>query len=813
MDWLRQDVRHAARALMRRPGFALLAVLTLALGLGVNTVAFSAVNALLFKPFRMAGAETTGWLFIAPARDPLSDTSLPVFDAIARSATTLQAVAAEGRMPLAYDSGESTDEIWALLVSPSYFSLVETTPFLGRAIGGADGTTADVPVLVSERFWRRRLGADPDVVSRTLRLNDQSAFVAGVLPDGFQGPGGVFEPDIWVPLAALDTLGLPQRYKTAETAWLTLVARPSPGTSSSAVEAEALAIATSVGPGTASSPDPNDPPSARYVRFADGHPETRALARAAAVGLAAVGMVLLVACFNVAGLVLVRSVERRRDLGLQAVLGAGRWRLARQQLTEAFLVATAASALALLLAYWSESLLSVFSLPAPIPQRLHFAHDWRGVMFTVALGFVATIVPSLAPLLQVARTDLARSLGTAGAAAAGGPGVRRARRAFVLLQVGGSTCFLALALVFGAHFVRQWRIDPGFDAERVAVMEINPSQYGYSADRAEAFADRLVAAVGATPGVERVAVTDRVSFFVGAPTVRRVSIDGARCDANDCPRAGAYAAAPSFFETMGIPIVLGRVYDPQDPADRNAAVISRTAAQVLWPDAYPIGKSFQTMPDGRTLTVVGVAADIVHRMMNEPAQAYFYRPLEAGDYGGTLTIVARASDDVDAALAALNRGVHDIDRRLPPQSLQTMTDRMALPLWMPRTAAGFFGVCGIAAVLLSSIGLFGVTYFAVNQRRREFGVRFALGARKADVVRLVFVEAFRLAGPGILAGAALAVAAGLAAQSLLYGLTTTAPLPYVAAVVAQLAIAALASWSPAARAANANPLEVLRGAA
>jgi predicted permease len=807
MGWLRHDFRLAVRMLGRRPGFSLLAILTLALGLSVNTVAFSAVNALLFKPFRFAGADRTGWLFVATARDPLANTSVAVFEALERGATTIDAVAAEGRMPLAFDAGTVTEEIWALFVSPEYFSLVGTTPLAGRTIGGTDGTNGDVPVLVSERFWQRRLDADPRIGSLPVRLNQRQAVVVGVLPDGFQGPGGVFEPDVWVPLAARHTLNVPARYLEPGAGWLTLLARPKPDVPAAAVEQEVLAVATAAG---LAARDANDALRAQYVRFADGHPETRALARAAAGGMAAVGVVLLIACFNVAGLVLARSVERRREFGLRAALGAGRWRIARQQLTESLVLAGAGGVAALLLALWSERLLSVFSLPAPIPQRLHFAYDWRVLSFTAALALVATIVPALAPVLQAARADLARSLGTAGAAQGGGFGHRRTRRAFVLLQVAGSTCFLALALIFGAHFVREWRMDPGFDVGRLAVMEIDPSQYGYTPERARELADGLVASARTARGVRNVAVADRVSFFVGVPTTRPVSLDDRDCAATDCPQAGVYAAAPEFFDTMGIPLVLGRVYDPDSPADRDAVVISATAAETFWPGEYPVGRSFRLEPDARTLTVAGVAADIVHRGMNERRQSSVYRPLAPADFGASFTVVARAADDVDAALAALGQGVHAIDPRLPPQSLETMRDRMALPLWMPRTAAGFFGACGAAAVLLSTIGLFGVTYFAVSQRRREFGVRFALGATRADVRRLVFGETFRLAGPGILAGSGLAVIAAFAIRSALLGLATGSPTPYVAAVLVQGAIAALASWSPAARAARSSPLEVLR---
>jgi predicted permease len=806
MDWLRHDLRQAVRLLSRRPGFSLLAVLTLALGLSVNTVAFSAVNGLLFKPFRFAGAETTGWLFVASARDPLAGSSLAVFEALERHATTT-AVAAEGRAPLAWDTGSGTAQVWALFVSPAYFQLVETTPVVGRTIGDADGRAGDVPVLVSERFWRRRLDAASDLTTKTLDLGGRRAHVIGVLPDDFQGPGGVFEPDVWVPLSARTTLSLPSRYAEPDARWLTLLARPQEGVPASAVEQEALAIATAAGFAPESA---EGEPRARYVRFADRHPETRALSSAAAVGMAAVGVVLLIACFNVAGLVLARSVERRRDLGLRAALGASRWRIAREELTGSLVLAAAGCATALLLTLASERLLSVFSLPAPIPQRLHFVTDWRVISFAVLLGLVATVIPSLAPLARITRTDLAGSLGAAGTAQASGPGDRRTRRWFVMLQVAGSTCFLALALIFGAHFIGELRTDTGFDRDHLAVLEVNPAQYGYTPDRARLFADRVRQTAGASPGVAAVSVANRVSFFVGATSTTRVSVGGRACSGTECPLADVYAADGALFETMGIPLIAGRTYDDDDPADRDSVVVSAAAADAFWPDEHPLGQTFRIEPDQRTLTVVGVVADIVHRTMNEPHRPVYYRPLTEADFSWDFTVVARSTGDTDAAIAALGQAAREADRTVPLRSLQSMRDRMALPLWMPRTAAGFFAICGAAAALLSMVGLFGVTYFAVSRRRREFGVRSALGATAADVGRLVIGDTLRLAAPGILVGGMLAVLSGLAAQASFQGLSAATPVPYVGAMLLQSVIALAAGYAPARHAATSNPLDVLR---
>jgi predicted permease len=806
MDWLRHDLRHALRALRRRPAFAALAILTLALGLGINTVAFSALNALIYKPFRFDGADRLGWLFVGRTGDAFSDTSLPIFDRVAADARTLDAVAAEGRLPLALTSDGASEQVWALIVSADYFSVVAAAPRLGRLIGRGDGDRGDVPIVVSERFWRRRLDATADLTARTIVLNQQLAHVVGVLPDSFQGPGGVFEPDVWVPLAARHTLALPARYDDARTTWLSLVARPRAGVTREAVEAEVLAIANGV---DADAGLTGITRRVSYERLIDRHPEVRQIARGGLVALSLVVLVLLIACFNVAGLVLARSAERRRELSVRAALGAGRWRLARELLTEGLVLAAAAGMAALLVANWSAALLSVFSLPAPIPQRLHFVMDWRVFAFAAAAVALAALLPAVAPLLQLLRADLARALTGAGTARAGAFAQRRTRRAFVVVQVAGSTFLLVSALVFARHFIGQLQLDHGFDDDRLAVMQIDPTQYGYGADAARDLARRVVASVSSIPGAVAAAAADRVPFAVGAPATRTISADGRDCTGGGCTTAVRYAVDGSYFEVLGIDLVDGRAFHGDGSSELDGVVINRAAADALWPARRAVGQALKVEPDGVWLRVIGVAADVRDLITTQPPRPAIYQPI-AADPSGRVLIVARAAADPAALLLPMRQAVHAIDPRVPPASVQTMAERMALPLWPSRTSAGFAGVCGAVAVALSAIGLFGVTWFTVHQRRREFGVRMAIGASGGRVQRQVVAEALRLAAPGIAVGMAGAVLAMLALRAVLPAFSAADAAPFAVAAAAQGAMCALASWTPARRAARANPVEVLR---
>ncbi|MBI3400161.1 MAG: ABC transporter permease [Acidobacteria bacterium] len=416
MDWLRHDLRAALRLLARRPGYSLLAVLTLAIGLGVNTVAFGAVNALLFRSSRIARGEEISWLFIGTRTQPLADASLPMFERVRRESKTLESVAAEGRVALAYETGAQTDQIWALAVSPDYFLTVHLPLAFGRTWRADESSPDTLVVLVTERFWRSRLGASRDLSSLTLKINRQPARVVGVVRDDFEDPGGVFEPDVFVALNARALLGLPTAYGEASNRWLTLITRPKHGATEDAIRADVLPI---VRDEAAAEGESAEDLRVSYTRIADGNPSLRSFTRIATIGLVAVGSVLLIACFNVAGLLLARSVERQRELGIRSALGASRARLISQLLAENTVLAALGAGVAILLARWSAVLLSAFSLPAPIPERLQFPTDWRLFGYTAALAAFAAVVPALAPAWHVLGSDLTSWL-KAGAGSAGG---------------------------------------------------------------------------------------------------------------------------------------------------------------------------------------------------------------------------------------------------------------------------------------------------------------------------------------------------------------------------------------------------------
>lgn len=798
------DLKYAARSLMLRPGFTALAVLTLAIGLGVNTVAFSAVNALLLKPFNIPGSESLGWIMTKSPGDPNGRTSLPDYRDLLRDNRSFDTIVAEGRMPMRVRIDGRTQEVWSMLVSADYMQVLGERPELGRLFTSRDLHGSEVPVLVSRRFWSDELGGGETIGGRTIDVNGRRFSVVGVIRDGFQGPGGLFEPSMWLPLDRLDLLDLRPELQTRERGWLTVVGRRQPGVTNAQIESDLQSVFRQL---ARDNPATNKERSALWFPMPDGHPELRGMAPTIWMALGVVSLVLLIACFNVAGLLLARAQDRQREIGVRTALGAGRARILRQLLTESTLLALVSGAAALVVAAWSADLLSAFSLPSPIPQRLHMGIDARLVAYTFAMVAVAGILPAILPALQATRGDLLKAMRSS-SAMGGRPS--RARNAFVVAQVAGSTLFVAGAVLFARSFTNMASFDPGFDVERTIAMELTPSTYGYDAARSRTFFEQLTARLAGLPGVANVALADHVPFYVGFAAMVDVSTDGTDCAAADCRKASRYGVGPGHFAALGIPMKAGRDFTAQDMKGGAAVVISERMAVQFWPGKPAVGQAFRLGKTGRPAEVIGVVADIKHRNMSEPPGAYFYEPLSDADYMGRMTIVVRAAGDPRPLLVPLQEQVQAVDSALPSRSAQTLAKRMEMPLWPARTLAGFSTICGTLALVLATVGLFGVTYFAVSQRTREFGVRVALGATPRRLVSQVMREGLLLTAPGVALGIVGALVGARLMARTLFGVSPLDPVTFGITAALEACVAVAACALPAYRATRADPMIALR---
>ncbi|HET7217832.1 MAG TPA: ADOP family duplicated permease [Vicinamibacterales bacterium] len=805
MDTLRTDLRFAFRALIARPGFSALAVLTLAIGIGVNAIAFSALNGLLYKPTKFDGARHLGWITMSATGNPHGYVSWPDYQDIARSTRAFDAIAAEGRRPFSFHDGQTVRQVWGLCVSSNYLTALAARPAIGRVFSPADVSGTEVPVVVSYRFWNEQLGGGDTVAGRTMTLNARSVAIVGVMPDDFQGPGGLFEADVWLPLDRADVLGFVDVTASRERAWLALIGRLSTNITTAAAAADLQAAVASL-----PLPSRIDTRVNRTLRFwplLEGHPEARGIAPFAYIALAIVGLVLLLACFNVAGLLLARAADRQRDISIRAALGASRGRIIRQFALEGLCLAIVSGAAAIVVATWSADLLSAFSLPSPIPQRLHLGVDGRVIAFISAMVVLAGVLPALVPAFHATRADLLRSMKLDA-----GLGRQRARgrKIFVIGQVAGSTLLLTVAFLVVRSFLANAAVDPGFDPARVLVLEIKPSEYGYDAARTQALIDQLVERLRARASVEYAAAADRVPFYVGFPRVARVAASGNDCAGPDCKPVFVYAVGDGHFQALGIPLRAGRELTPRDVQSGDAVIVSERLAARLWPHGNAIGETLRDVAGGRQLQVVGVAADVMHRSFNESPGEYLYRPLRRDDYAESLSVIVRTRAATAAFASDIQSEIRSLDPALPPGTIKTMAQRMEMPLWPVRTAAGLFGICGALALILAMVGLFGTTYLAVGQRTREFGIRAALGATRRRVLTQVLGEGLRLTIPGLLAGLLGAAIIARAAASYLARVDPAAPSTYAAVAVVQLTVALLACALPAHRATQTDPVIALR---
>ncbi|HEX5473940.1 MAG TPA: ABC transporter permease [Vicinamibacterales bacterium] len=795
-----QDLRLSVRRLGRQPVFSLTAVLTLAIGLGANAVAFTVVNGLFFKRPPADLAADSGSLRTTPGGDEEGNASLAEYRRFEEATRGSLELAAEGRLTMAWRHDGTTEAAWALIVSSDYFSIVGAHPIVGRvAVGHTSSGT--VSAVIGERFWRRSLGA-PSLSGLMLRLNDTNVSVAGVLPESFRGPAGLYSPDVWLPLDALDVLHTSAALRQRDNRWLFLFGRLQPGASVPQVQGE---IATAAQAMARDWPRTHARRGATFALFSRRATELQRLSTAAAVAMAIIGLVLLLACFNVANLLLARAVERERDLAIRSAIGASRGRLVRLVSLDGLVIAALASVAAIVLAWWTQPLVGSFAIPIEEPQHIDLRPDARVIGFVLVLALLAGVLPGLWSALSAARVNVWRVLGSQGG---GSTGARRssARRWLIWIQVAGSTAFLVVAGLLVQSYASLSAIDAGFAADRLVVAEFEPAAQGYDVDRTRRYTDALLTRARALPGVTSVALSDRAPYFVGFNRLTAISTQTAPCDTGHCPEYPTLSVGPGYFRTLGIPLTAGRGFRPHET---GAVVLDDGLAERLWPGLPAVGRSVRLGSEAAPATVVGVTAPShVRGIGREPPTMYV--PLSAEALAGPLTLVARAATKPEALVRPLVRSAEEVDPNIAMTSVKTMRDRMAVQIWPFRTLRGLFSICGMLALVLATAGLASVTTYAVMRRLREFGVRASLGATPADLAFEVLAWSARLLVPGIAAGILVAALVAHLGQAALVGVDALDPLAYVVVAALECAVVFAACLGPALRAARADPLVALR---
>ncbi|HEX2446456.1 MAG TPA: ABC transporter permease [Vicinamibacterales bacterium] len=811
------DLRQAFRTLLTQRGFTAVAVLTLACGIGANITLFALLSAFFLQPLPVKEADRL--VLVMQRGDVLSvpyGHSYPDYLDYRRSTTVLTDLVAYLPTPAHLSArGQTPERTWVEIVSPNYFALAGVAPAFGTFTRAGEHESRGSPpvVVLSYRYWQRRFGGDPALVGRPITLNGRPFTVIGIAPEAFTGLSWAMAVSGWVPSGAMGGLmndGDALRENRGAPAFR-LMGRLAPGQTLREARAEIELVAKRI-----AAAYPAEHKNSRVLVI----PENRArpdpsiagvLPIFAAVFAAMAGLVLLIACGNVANLMLSRALSRQRDLVIRAALGASRFQLIRLQISESVVLAALAGAAGLLLARWTGQALAGFAPASDIPINDTHSWDWHVYAFTFVVSAVTSVVAGLWPARNATRFNVVESLkeGAPGAATSR----HRLRNLLVIGQVTMSLVVLASAGLFLQSLRRMQQLPLGFEPEGLLMLSVDLGLQQYDAERGRRFLDDLVERAEALPGVQSVAVTVHVPFDYGMQFAE-VSTGAPIPGSKDDHFAIAYTAvSPRFFETTGATLTRGRPLGATDDERfRLVAVVNETMARTLWPTEDAIGRRFRFGSDGEWIEVVGIARDGRYLMLGEQPRPYFYLPLSQ-QYRSPTTIVVRSSLDPSALSGPLQRLLTDMDRDLPIFNVRTMERHIQesvfglMPLRLGATMAGALGMIGL---FLAVMGLYAVVSYAVTRRTREIGVRMALGAGAGDVVRLVVREGMRLSLAGIAIGLALALAVGFVLSRALYGAAAVDAVVIGAIAVLLVGVTGAACYLPARRATRVNPLVALR---
>jgi predicted permease len=763
----------------------------------------------LFQSWAASTGADVGRIATIPGGDEGGHASVDEYRRFADATRGALDVAAEGRLSVAWRHEGTTETAWVLFVSPNYFGMVNAKALAGR-LDVAPAAAGPPSVVIGERFWRRKLNA-ASPAGLTLRLNDTDVAVAGVVPESFTGPAGLYSPDVWLPLDGLADFNTSRALLERETRWLFVMGRVKPGVTVPQIQGHVDAATAAM---ARDWPDTHRQRSARFFLFGEKNREIRGVQIAAGIVMGVIGLVLLLACFNVANLLLARAVERERDMGIRAALGASTARLVRLVLMEGVAIAGLAGVIACLLARWTQVLVGTFAMPIEQPQHVNLSPDTTVLGFIVVLVIVAGVLPGLWPALAVARVDVLRVLGSLGAGAESGK-PSRMRRGLVGAQIVGSTVFLAIAALAAQSYGRLSVTNFGFDHDHLVAAEFEPASHGYDADRSERYARALLARTRSLPGVADAALADRLPFFIGMQRRTPVSATGAVCEADGCPAYPTMAVGPGYFRAMGIPLVAGREF--ADGGSATEVIVNQPLARLQWPDGQALGRTLRIGPSsplragvaGMTVTIIGVTAAAHTRGLDRDTPA-LYVPLARRDFEGGLSLVARGVVPPETLVRPVQDAALGVDPDIAMLSLKTMRERMAVQLWPFRTVTWLFAICGGLALVLATTGLAGVVIHAVNRRMREFGVRVSVGATPRDLVHEVLRSSAGLLLPGLVAGILLAAIIARLLQAAFISVNVLNPVTYLAVALVECVIVIVASIGPALKASRVDPLVALR---
>jgi len=822
MSTLLQDLRFSARLLVKTPAFTLVAALSLALGIGANTTIFTIVNAVLLNPLPVEDPAQLVSVFTTDERNQnralgfLQVSPLNYRDLRDKN-EVFAGVAAHTGIPLNISIGTGDpQQVFGEIVTGNYFSVLGAKPIVGRTFAADEDRNPGERLVAVLGYgeWQKRFGADRGVVGRTMTVNGQPFTIVGVMPRGFKGTNAIGAPAMWIPYMTypVTTNGFFRELiepNSRRGLVFNVTGRLKPGVSAQQAEANLKTVAAQL---EQEYPNENKGRSITVVPLAQAtiNPGFRNnFVMAGGLLMTIVGLVLLIACANVANLLLARAAVRQKEIAVRLSLGASRGRLVMQLLTEGTLLALVGGALGLLLAYWAQSVLWSYRPPFLQPDAIDLRPDTRVLLFAVAVSLVTGVLFGLAPAVQSSRPDLVVELKEKTSAPTGSSHLFGLRNLLVAGQIALSLVALIGAGLFLRSLQNAQRINPGFDTEHLAVMSFNLGAQGYSEERGRQFEQRVLERSAAVPGVQSATVASTVPLFNGG-FARTVFLEGQ--DTSD-RRSGRLVqisvVGPHYLETLGIALLRGRALGEIDqPNTPSAVVINETMAKRFWPDQDAIGKRFKFFGQNNFQNVVGIARDSKYNFIGEEPTPCIYQPTTQV-YQPQLSLFIKAAKP-DAVLGTVRGEVQQLDRNLPLTGVFTLSEIFDQSLWAPRMGASLLAVFAGLSLVLAVIGIYGVMAYSVNQRTRELGIRMALGASRADVLRLVVVQGLRLTTIGVIVGLTASLAASRLIASLLYDVSPSDGVTFVVVPVLLAAAALAASYLPALRATRIDPIVALR---
>jgi predicted permease len=810
MGTLLADLRYSLRTLKKSPGFAAIAVLTMALGIGANSTIFSWINSTLLNP--VPGASHTSNLVVmtegGTGRAPIPFSYLDYMDLRNRS-RSFSGLIAYHMQPMNLTGSGKPERVWGTFTSANYFDVLNVHPILGRGfLPVEDQKPGGAPVVViSYRLWQLHLGGNSSVIGKTLRINEHPYTIVGVAPAVFQGTQTGLRAELWVPLMMQQGLdGNRDRLQVRSETWLMLMGRLAPGVSLQRAQTEMDLLMSQI-----------------VEQFPTSHlgnnevtlfPLWRApfganiyMYSLLPVLMAIAGVVLLLACANVANLMLVRSVARRREIAIRLSIGASRWRLIRQLLVESVVLSVAGGILALFITAWTTGTLVQFIPPTDIPIALNIAVDRAVFLITFAMSILSGVLFGILPALRASDMSPVAVLKEETGSASSGLHKARLSSALVVAQISLSLFLLVSAGLFIRSFRQAQQFNAGFNPDHVLLASYNLFPSGYNQARGLEFHRQLLAKLEALPGVESVTLSSWVPLGYTNSSMP-ASPEGYVPQPHESMEVASAAVGPDYLKTMEIPLVSGREFTAKDTdTTQLVAIVNQKFAEQYWPRQNALGKRVHA--DGLGFTVIGVAQNANYNSLNEPAQPFLYLPI-LQDYDSAPAIHMRVTGNPLTYTSAVEKAIHSLDAEMPVYDESTLKVRVQVASTGQRIAGTFVGAFGLLALILAAVGIYGVIAYITRQRSHEIGIRMALGAQQSDVFRLVLGQGLRMIVTGLVIGLIVSLALTRFMRNILFGVAATDAVTFAGVAILLCVVALLACYIPARRAMRVDPMVALR---